>query len=156
LIEDWLPIEAIGTESKRKRGASSALPPLYFLHVWWARRPLTTSRAATIANDLNPVAAVILKATLDYPARFAPSLATEIGKWGNRWYEVVKAKLEPYFTPLPHDASGACYLWARTVVCPTTGKLVPLSPNWWLSKKKNPIAIRLVAEEQMDVPHFVI
>jgi putative DNA methylase len=26
----------------------------------------------TIANDLNPVAAVILKATLDYPARFGP------------------------------------------------------------------------------------
>jgi putative DNA methylase len=46
LIEDWLPIEAIGAESKRERGASSALPPLYFLHVWWARRPLTTSRPA--------------------------------------------------------------------------------------------------------------
>ena len=40
LIEHWLPIEAIGAESKRERGASSALPPLYFLHVWWARRPL--------------------------------------------------------------------------------------------------------------------
>ena len=46
LIEDWLPIEALGAESKRERGASSALPPLYFLHVWWARRPLMVSRAA--------------------------------------------------------------------------------------------------------------
>ncbi len=26
LIEKWLPIEAIGAESKRERGASSALP----------------------------------------------------------------------------------------------------------------------------------
>lgn len=52
LIEDWLPIEAIGAESKRERGASSALPPLYFLHVWWARRPLTTSRAAILASVL--------------------------------------------------------------------------------------------------------
>jgi putative DNA methylase len=50
LIEDWLPIEAIGAESKRERGASSALPPLYFLHVWWARRPLTTSRAAILGG----------------------------------------------------------------------------------------------------------
>jgi hypothetical protein len=41
LIKDWLPIGALGAESKRERGASSALPPLYFLHVWWARRPLT-------------------------------------------------------------------------------------------------------------------
>ena len=46
LIEkSWLPIAAIGAESQRERGASSALPPLYFLHVWWARRPLITSRA---------------------------------------------------------------------------------------------------------------
>ena len=52
LIEDWLPIEAIGAESKRERGASSALPPLYFLHVWWARRPLTTSRAAILGGVL--------------------------------------------------------------------------------------------------------
>ena len=55
----------------------------------------------TIANDLNPVAAVILKATLDYPARFGPSLADDIRKWGKRWYELVKPKLQPYFTPLP-------------------------------------------------------
>jgi len=52
LIEDWLPIEAIGAESKRERGASSALPPLYFLHVWWARRPLTASRAAILGSVL--------------------------------------------------------------------------------------------------------
>ena len=50
LIESWLPIAAIGAESQRERGASSALPPLYFLHVWWARRPLITSRAAILAG----------------------------------------------------------------------------------------------------------
>ncbi|MXX35325.1 MAG: DUF1156 domain-containing protein, partial [Gemmatimonadetes bacterium] len=50
LIEDWLPIETVGCESMRERGASSALPPLYFLHVWWARRPLLASRAALLAN----------------------------------------------------------------------------------------------------------
>ncbi|NMC79812.1 MAG: DUF1156 domain-containing protein, partial [Chloroflexi bacterium] len=52
LIESWLPFDAIGAESLRERGASSALPPLYFLHVWWARRPLTVSRAAIVASLL--------------------------------------------------------------------------------------------------------
>ena len=52
LIEDWLPIKTIGCESMRERGASSALPPLYFLHVWWARRPLLASRAALLASVL--------------------------------------------------------------------------------------------------------
>lgn len=36
----------------RERGASSALPPINFLHVWWARRPLTASRAAVLASLL--------------------------------------------------------------------------------------------------------
>src|SRR5436190_12119267 len=52
LIEQWLPIAPIGAECMRERGASSALPPLYFLHVWWARRPLTVSRAAILAGLL--------------------------------------------------------------------------------------------------------
>ena len=272
LIEDWLPIEALGAESKRERGASSALPPLYFLHVWWARRPLTVSRAAilasmlpqwspdwpshlaeqfpsekvyhkwfvhltgirgdpvrgrklidwakvrgiklkehpyggapraftvnpsaedlqtmgdllehtwgtrdlsvldpfagggsipfealrygftTIANDLNPVAAVILKATLNYPARFGPDLAADIRKWGNVWAERVKEKLSPFFPKQPGENIFA-YLWARTVACPTTGKPVPLSPNWWLRKGNAPVAVSLIAEKGMDEPQFVI
>src|SRR5882757_6608650 len=52
LIEQWLPSAAIGAESMRERGASSALPPINFLHVWWARRPLTASRAAILASLL--------------------------------------------------------------------------------------------------------
>lgn len=52
LIDAWLPIAELSVESQRERGASSALPPLYFLHVWWARRPLTTSRAAVLGSLL--------------------------------------------------------------------------------------------------------
>ncbi len=52
LIEDWLPIGELSVESQRERGASSALPPLYFLHVWWARRPLIASRAAVLGSVL--------------------------------------------------------------------------------------------------------
>jgi adenine-specific DNA methylase len=52
LIEQWFPAATIGAESMRERGASSALPPINFLHVWWARRPLTASRAAVIASLL--------------------------------------------------------------------------------------------------------
>jgi putative DNA methylase len=272
LIEHWLPIAALGAESKRERGASSALPPLYFLHVWWARRPLTVSRAAilasvlpqwsaqwpdhlkerfpdediyhkwfiyltgirgdpvkgrqlidwakvkgvqlpfhpyggapraftvspaeddleimrdllevtwgtrdltvldpfagggsipfeslrygftTIANDLNPVATTILKATLDYPARFGPSLANDIKKWGDIWAKRVEEKLAPYFPKQPGENIFA-YLWARTVACPETGKPVPLSPNWWLRTGSKPVAVKLIAEPDMDAPSFEI
>lgn len=52
LIEGNFPCEQVGAETRRERGASSALPPLYFLHVWWARRPLTPSRAALLGSIL--------------------------------------------------------------------------------------------------------
>lgn len=279
LLESWLPFEAIGAESLRERGASSALPALYFLHVWWARRPLTISRAAivaallpawetlaadprwrrrfpdekayrawflrflgikgdparmrrellkaretgddlganpygyeraftispaaddlalfaqlvqtrlagatpagrelssivlldpfagggsipfearryglaTIANELNPVACVILKATLDYPARFGPELAADIKKWGYEWSRRVQEKLAPYFPKRPGENIFA-YLWARTVACPVTGKPVPLSPNWWLSHSP-PLAVRVLTDPAWDAPRFQI
>ncbi|MBC7347342.1 MAG: DUF1156 domain-containing protein [Clostridia bacterium] len=52
LIEAGFPCHQVGAETQRERGASSALPPLYFLHVWWARRPLTPSRTAILASLL--------------------------------------------------------------------------------------------------------
>jgi putative DNA methylase len=52
LIEQWFPAAAVGAESLRERGSAKAYPPINFLHVWWARRPLTTSRAAILASIL--------------------------------------------------------------------------------------------------------
>ncbi|CAN5812737.1 DUF1156 domain-containing protein [soil metagenome] len=270
-IERWLPVDMIGAESMRERGASSALPPLYFLHVWWARRPLTTSRAAilgsvlpawspdwpaelrekfpteasyhtwflelcgifgdpvagrkliawanergirlkggpyshkraftvspsadylqtmgdlleytwgerrlsvldsfagggsipfealrygfeTYANELNPVASVILKATLDYPARIGPGLAEDIRKYGKILADRVRQRLEQFF-PVQRGESIHAYIWARTVACPYTGKPIPLSPNWWLRKGSDPVAVRPIFDPREDVPRFEI
>ncbi len=52
LGEEWFPVGEISVESMRERSASSALPPHYFLHVWFARRPLAASRAAIAASLL--------------------------------------------------------------------------------------------------------
>ena len=52
LIEEWLPIAEIGEEASRERRSMTALPPIYYLHVWWARRPLVASRAAVLASLL--------------------------------------------------------------------------------------------------------
>ena len=52
LIEHYLPIDEISVEAIRERSAASALPPINWLHVWWARRPLALSRAAIAASLL--------------------------------------------------------------------------------------------------------
>ncbi len=108
-----------------------------------------------LANELNPVAAVVLQATLDYPARFGPQLADDIRRWGQVWAERVRERLAPYF-PKAEGENIFAYLWARTVACPRTGKPVPLSPNWWLSKGKTPLAVRPLVHEAWDAPRFVI
>jgi putative DNA methylase len=278
LIEQWLPIEAIGAECMRDASAAKK-PPLNRLHVWWARRPLTVSRAAILAsllpayptdedpdvrpwpdrfralftsfdsykawflrligimgdpvagkklilwakaenkklklnpygypraftynpseeqleqlydllewtwgtreitfcdpmagggsipfealrygltvhaNELNPVASVILKATLDYPARFGHSLVEDVRKYGRIWCEKVRACLEPFFPLAEPDENIFAYLWARTVACPETGKSVPLSPNWWLRKGTDPTAVRVIADPKEDRCRFEI
>lgn len=279
LIEQWLPIAEIGAECMRERGASSALPPLYFLHVWWARRPLTVSRAAILAsllpaypvsddpdvkpwpakfvkhfptfdsyktwfirligifgdpvqgrkviewakkankqlrfnpygypraftvnptedqlsllyellewtwgtrevtfcdpmsgggsipfealrygltvhaNELNPVASVILKATLDFPQRIGQTLANEVRKYGTMWADSVRKRLESYYPLSDERESIFCYVWARTIACPTTGKPVPLSPNWWLRKGDDPVAVKVIADVKSERCNFQI
>ena len=50
LIEKWLPINEVSTEAIRERAAASALPPVNWMHVWWARRPLAPSRASVLLS----------------------------------------------------------------------------------------------------------
>ncbi|GIU99640.1 MAG: hypothetical protein KatS3mg014_1256 [Actinomycetota bacterium] len=98
---------------------------------------------------------MILKATLEYPARFGPGLADAIKEGGTLWADRVRARLEPFFPVRPGESIQA-YIFARTVACPETGKPVPLSPNWWLRKGSDPVAVRLIADPGMDEPAFEI
>ncbi|WP_456466244.1 DUF1156 domain-containing protein, partial [Methanopyrus sp.] len=46
-IDRWFPVEETSEQSTRER-SFAVMTPLNKLHVWWARRPLTASRAATL------------------------------------------------------------------------------------------------------------
>lgn len=51
LIEQGFPCHQVGAETQRERDTGKA-PPVNRLHVWWARRPLTPSRAAILGSLL--------------------------------------------------------------------------------------------------------
>lgn len=97
-------------------------------------------------NDLNPVAAAVLDATVRLPAEWGPSLVADIADFGGRLVNRLTDRLEAYFPSGPSERV-ANYIFARTVACPRTGKPVPLSPNWWLSKGERPVAVRLHTEK---------
>ena len=231
LIERWLPIAELGEESIRERRSMTALPPTYYLHVWWARRPLVASRAAVLAsllpadadrekflhvlgihgdpvgtrqkidtakrtgqnlglnpygyrraftytpgaddiewieavigtaladpaildptagggsipieigrlgfaayaNDLNPVAALILQATAEWPTRHGSRLLAEFNDLAGEFVRRAEPKFRGVFPAEPENNRVEGYLWARTITCPYCAGVVPLSPNWRLA-----------------------
>ncbi len=86
-----------------------------------------------IANDLNPVAALLLKATLEWPALHGSVLSKEFGKLAQDFVQRAELKYKRVFPSEPQGVRVEGYLWARTIFCPYCDGLVPLSPNWRLA-----------------------
>jgi putative DNA methylase len=125
-----------------------------------------------IANELNPVATVILHATLDYPARFGEGLVGNIEEWGKKLLQYGEHGMEGLapFSPLPeverarlsttlkhcpevfpqfdvpeYDHTGLIY--ARQVTCPHCEGEAPLLNTCWLSKEAgDPWGVRIVPD----------
>lgn len=89
---------------------------------------------SVLANDLNSVAGIILKATVEWPLKYGTELVTEFERLGRRFADEVRRRLDGTFPPEPgNDCRPDGYLWARTIRCPYCDGLVPLSPNWRLA-----------------------
>ena len=97
--------------------------------------PLETLRAGftLLANDLNPVAALVMRATIEWPSQFAADVGTRFKELASEWRRRVEDRLGPFFPQRKVDQLDVTYLWARTVTCPYCDGLVPLSPNWRLA-----------------------
>ena len=87
----------------------------------------------SIVNDLNPVAALILRATAEWPALYGPALLDEFKLLSRRFTAAAESKYRDVFPLEPEGTRIAGYLWARTITCPYCDGLVPLSPNWRLA-----------------------
>ncbi len=89
---------------------------------------------SVLANDLNPVAALIEKATIEYPFHYGAALRPAFDALGAIFTQRVRARLVGVFPDEPEkDTRPDGYLWARTIRCPYCEGLVPLSPNWRLA-----------------------
>lgn len=126
--------------------------------------PLEAQRLGlpVIAADLNPVAALINRAMIELPPKFAnhppvhPKDATQLdldvcgpvrglvedvawyGRWMNQQAEARIGKLYPTVQTPSGSATVIAWIWARTVTCPNPacGATMPLVNNFSLSKKR--------------------
>ena len=107
--------------------------------------PFETRRlgnVAALANDLNPVAALILRATAEWPQEFGRALPTEFDALSERFILLAEPKYERVFPEEPQDRRIVGYLHAHTVRCPYCFGLVPLSPNWRLASDGTGVRLR--------------
>ncbi|WP_410598444.1 DUF1156 domain-containing protein [Amycolatopsis sp. lyj-90] len=113
----------------------------------------------THANDLNGVAAAVLRSGVQYPAQYGLDLLGDLEKWGGILASRVQKRISTFF-PSGEGEQVATYIWAQTVACPRTGKPVPLVPDWTLrSQKGKEVAVRLVVRRdgiELTEPEFEI
>jgi adenine-specific DNA methylase len=87
-----------------------------------------------VANDLNPVAALLLRATIEFPSQFGYRVLDDFVVLARCFVEKREERLRHLFPTEPEpDCIPSNYLWARTVICPYCDGLIPLSPNWRLA-----------------------
>ena len=127
----------------------------------------------SIANELNPVAAVILRATCELPQKHGKALVEEYRTVAQRFRERVRELLDGVYPSVPdfeenffetlkikksRIARAQRYvwasLWARAIRCPSCGRSIPLSPNWRLSPSGD--GIRLIPDEDAGTCEFEI
>ena len=136
------------------------------------------------ANELNPVAAIILHATCRWPQQYGNPLRAAYDAVSAQFRNRVAELLAGVYPAVPQpdadgdanangDANAAnpnpenknsrivraqryvwAYLWARTIDCYECGREIPLSPNWRLSSQGD--GVRLWPDEAKGICDFEI
>jgi putative DNA methylase len=83
---------------------------------------------------LNPVAALLLHATVRWPMELGMPVKTKFLEIAEAWRKRVEQRLADFYPQhrAPEEIAQT-YLWARTIRCPYCEGIVPLSPNWRLA-----------------------
>jgi adenine-specific DNA methylase len=127
----------------------------------------------TYSCDLNPVAVLIQKCTLEYPQKYGRTqkrgftsgimgtdmagerevnpLLEDVKRWGAWVLEQARAEIGQFYPEDPDGSIPVGYYWMRTVPCqnPTCGADIPLTANMWLAKKANKkVALFAYAKEK--------
>lgn len=97
------------------------------------------------ASDLNPVATLISKVTLEYVQRFGEKLFGQVERWGSRIGEDARRALHEFY-PVVKGQQPIAYISFRRVRCegPKCGADVPLTSKFHLTRRgERSVGLRL-------------
>ncbi len=84
-----------------------------------------------IAGDYNPVAWLILKATLEYPVEYGEELLGEM----RGFFAEVRRELERRVGGF-YGGNDRSYVWVKWIRCPGCGLRIPCTTCWWLLRRR--------------------
>ncbi len=84
-----------------------------------------------VVSDYNPVAYLIMKATLDYPIKYGKKLREDVETYARQIETELKQELGQFYPANVHKKVLA-YIWAFEVKCNSCGRMTPLVNDWTL------------------------
>ncbi|MDW8185738.1 MAG: DUF1156 domain-containing protein [Anaerolineae bacterium] len=110
------------------------------------------------AVEYNPVAYLILKATIEYPPRYGPRLVEAVRRWGEWVLEQARRELSEFY-PRKDGETPIAYIWSRTIRCPNPacGAEIPLFRQFWLARKAaKQVALQPIPDRDARSVRFAI
>jgi putative DNA methylase len=97
----------------------------------------------TVANELNPVASLILKVMLEYAPEVG-SLEEELYYWRDEILETASENLSEYYPTKRDGRQVLASVCTYHISCDSCGGTTPLVPKWWIHKRSSSegVAIR--------------
>jgi Adenine-specific DNA methylase containing a Zn-ribbon len=89
----------------------------------------------------------MLKATLEYPAKYGPRLAEDVKKYGEEVIKRVEKEIGNLYRR--NGRKALHYIWCWCITCPYCGQRIPLTNNMWLAQKRK-IGYRIIPSEDGD------
>jgi len=86
-------------------------------------------------SDINPVAYLTMKASIEYPKKYGEKLVKDVEKEGKRIIDELRKDYEKYY-PRHNGEEVKYYLWSWTVKCPYCGKIIPIVDDWKITPNK--------------------
>ena len=98
---------------------------------------------SSIANDINPVASLIIKATIELPIKYNLKILDAYNRISSKWREHIQQKLKDLFPDDENESkNNMTYIYARTIRCPYCEGIIPLSPNWRLASDGTGVCLK--------------
>ena len=118
--------------------------------------PFEMARAGygeVVAGEYNPVAYVILKTGLEYPAHYGDRLVVDVERYGKQVLTQLRERVRTYY-PTVNGEQPTGYIWVKTFTCPECGCMIPAVKQSVIDRV-NGVALYPEMEERSICLHIV-